>query len=110
MDKEEKALNLLGLIATRKTELYENLVEEIPEEELDDQDKEELRNRISKMDNEAFLTEEEIEKDEANPENSVEDLDINIEGLIKNLGLSEYFEEEKEENSGKNGSNQHSTK
>lgn len=97
MDKEEKALNLLGLIATRKTELYKNLVEEVPEEELDDENKEELSDRISEMDNEAFLTEEEIENDKANPENTVEDLEINVEGLIKNLGLSEHFEEEQDE-------------
>ncbi len=91
MEKEEQALNMIGLIATRKTELYQNIIEEIPEKEVDRQ---ELATNIAEIDNTAFLTEEEIEEDKINPENNIEDLDLNLEGLIANLGYEEYFQSE----------------
>lgn len=93
MRKEEKALNIIGLISTRKTELYQNLLDEIPEEkELEQEEKEELAEKISETSNSVFLTKEEIESGEINPENTIEDVDLNLKAFIEQLGFADYFE------------------
>ena len=91
MKKEEKALNILGLISTRKTELYQNLIDELDENELDQEEKEELAERISETNNSVFLTQEEIETGEADPEKTIEDLDLNLKAFLENIGYKDRF-------------------
>lgn len=92
MKKEEKALNILGLISTRKTELYHNLISELPEDkELEKEEKEELAESISETSNSVFLTEEEIDSGVIDPENTIEDVDLNLKAFIENLGLGDHF-------------------
>jgi hypothetical protein len=93
MRKEEKALNIIGLISTRKTELYQNLINEIPEDkELEQEEKKELAEKISETDNSVFLTEEEVQSEEINPENTIDDVDLNLKAFIQQLGFADHFE------------------
>lgn len=92
MEKEEMAANILGVIAFRRTDLYEYTVREL--EELDEEERERIKSVIRDMRNERFLTEKEIEENKINPEKTIEDLEIDFSILLENLGFEDHIDDE----------------
>lgn len=81
-------LDVAGLVSLRKTELYRSILDGIPEdEELSEQEKQTINVHISKMSFEKFLTEEELKTQTISTENTIEDIELDKEGILSSLEI-----------------------
>lgn len=81
----EKAFGIIGLIALRKSDLYNLILAEASKKQtLSENDKNKIRAYISSMKNEKFLTKEEKKDKKINKElNIMKDLDLNLKEIIE---------------------------
>jgi histidyl-tRNA synthetase len=86
MKKEYKVMGILGLIALRKSELFQKIMNELSKEkQISDKDKETIKKYISEMENEIFLSEEEKQSKKVNPLLKLDDINLDIKEIIKKI-------------------------
>ncbi len=86
MEKSEKFMKVAGIIALRKIELYRTMIAEFARQnkKLDYAAEVKIKEYISRLDNGRLLAPS--EKVKINPSFTLKDLNLNIKGMIKELG------------------------
>mgnify|MGYP000368513404 CR=1 FL=1 len=86
MNKKYKIMGIIGLIALRKSELFYKIMNSLSKEkEISDKDKIRIKKLISNMKNDEFLSKNEKQNKNINPNLRLEDLDIDFNKLIREL-------------------------
>lgn len=76
----------MGLIALRKSELYYKILNELSKkDQVSETDKKNIEKRVSEMDNEKFLSKEEKKTKKLNPKLKLEDINLDIKAIIKEI-------------------------
>jgi len=82
MDKNENVIDVIGLIALRKTELYNRVIQR--SKELGMQiDTDAMKRKIAFLDNEKFISMDEKMNKSLNPKTTLESLELEIEEFLK---------------------------
>ena len=82
--KEEKALGIIGLIALRKSDLYDKILEETSKNSnISNEDKNKIKRYISEMKNECFLSLDEKQDKKIRKELKIEELTFDFKEIIR---------------------------
>lgn len=88
MDEEKKFLGIMGLIALRKSELYNLVISELENKQsLTNLKKTEVKEIIAKMDNKIFLSKPEVLNKKIVKSFSVKDIYPDISPILKEIEL-----------------------
>ena len=88
MDEKEKFLGIMGLIALRKTELYNQIISKLEKKRrLTDLNKNKIKDIIAKMENNRFFSKEEISDKKIINSLSVREIYPDISQIIEEIKL-----------------------
>lgn len=84
MDRKDKVMGIIGLIALRKSELYYRVISELSKDKLPSKEsKEKVKRYISEMENERLLSAIEKRNKKINPNSGLKDLELDINHIVK---------------------------